>query len=333
MRNVWKLVAVAVLLVGVFAVGVNAQGQPPEPATDEPAAGTTIVHPIDGSLMVYVPSGYFIMGMDKDEAVKYSTLMGIEDYHKIAAEEWFPRRRVYVEGYFVDKYEVTHELWDKFVAATKFTSERPKGPGGDVMAKLRMYPVSPVLWAEAAKYANWAGRRLPTEIQWEKAARGTDGRWFPWGNEKPTKEHGVFPGDRENGQTISQQVGSRPKGVSPYGTHDMAGNLYEWTSEFMEPYPNNPEYERMLSYMGHQFGCLRGGSFYHALWAVNTSKRFGFRVDETYFHVGFRTVWEPPAGYFKSDAFEKAKAAVPAREAEIESLRKNDLPESPYWAR
>lgn len=326
-----------------LCVAAHCMGQlnakPPEPIAHEPAPGTTIVSPVDGSLMVYVPSGYFIMGMDKEEAVRYAKAFGHEDYHKIAVEEWFPQRRVYVEGYFIDKYEVTNELWDKFAKATSYKEDpasemsgRLKGPGGEIMAKMRMYPVSPVSWAEAATYANWAGKRLPTEAQWEKAARGTDGRWFPWGNDMPTKEHAVFPGDK-GGQTISQQVGSRPKGVSPYGAHDMAGNLYEWTSEFMEPYPNNPEYTRMLSYTGHQFGCLRGGSFYHADWAIGTAKRFGFKPKETYFHVGFRTVWEPPAGYFKSEQFKKDREALPAREAELEALRKNDIPESPYWAR
>ncbi|MCE9590526.1 MAG: formylglycine-generating enzyme family protein [Planctomycetes bacterium] len=332
MRNLWIVGVIAAAVLGFITAGADAQAQPPEPMPDEPALGTTIVHPGDGSLMVYVPSGYFIMGMDKEEVEKYGKAFNFEDYHKFAGQEWFPRRSVFVAGFFVDKYELTNELWDKYTAATKYVAKRPKGPGGEIMAKLRMYPVSPITWAEAAQYSNWAGKRLPTEAQWEKAARGTDGRWFPWGNELPTKEHGVFPGDKGN-HTISQMVGSRPKGVSPCGAMDMAGNLYEWTSEFMEPYPNNPEAASMLSYTGHANGCLRGGSFYHATWAVNCAKRFGFQPEETYFHVGFRAVWEPPAGYFTSEAFKKAKEAVAAREKELEALRKNDVPESPYWAR
>ena len=109
----------------------------------------------------------------------------------------------------------------------------------------------------------------------------------------------------------------------------MAGNVYEWTSQWHEPYPNAPERQRMLSYMGHQNGCLRGGSFYHARHAYVCAKRFGFRPEETYYHVGFRTVWEPPTDYFSTAAFAEAKAAVAAREAEIAALRAKGLQKPP----
>ena len=104
------------------------------------------------------------------------------------------------------------------------------------------------------------------------------------------------------------------------GCLDMAGNVYEWTSEWHEPYPNCPEAERLAAYMGHENGCLRGGSFYHARHAYVCAKRFGFRPDETYYHVGFRTVWRPPAGYFESPEYRAPRAAVADRKNEISAL-------------
>lgn len=290
----------------------------------EPAAGTAIVHPADGAVMVYVPAGFFTMGVDKPEAEKLAADLGYKDYHTIAAEEWFPRRKVYVEGFFIDKYEVTVGQWDAFVKATGYKSALPKTPEPGFAGAAELFPAASVTWAEAQRYANWARKSLPTERQWEKAARGTDGRLFPWGNELPTPDRGVFvdlSAEKKNQATRTEMVGSKPAGASPYGCLDMAGNVYEWTSEWFEPYPNNPEYERLLGHTGHQFGVLRGGSFYHADHAYCAAKRFGFKPDETYYHVGFRCVWTPPEGYFESAEFKAAAEKVKGREAELARLR------------
>lgn len=331
MRIILQLAAVCVLTMVSVGPGLS----------DEPPAGTEICHPVDGAIMVWVPAGDFIMGIDAAEAKKHAKSLGYDDYHKIAAEEWFPRRNEWCRGFFVDKYEVTNERWQKFEAspayeqyltlrkkaaadAKKKNAHLPYGPirarrpKEEKPGEFGLYPVARIYWQEAQMYANWARKRLPTEKQWEKAARGADGRIYPWGNEPPTPDRGVFPGIKP---AMTRMVGSYPKGASPYGCMDMSGNVYEWTSEWMEPYPNSPEAERMLSYMGHQFGCLRGGSFYHAMHALSAVKRFGFRAAETYYHVGFRTVWEPPEGYFKSRAFEQAGKAVEKRKKEIEKLR------------
>jgi hypothetical protein len=101
----------------------------------------------------------------------------------------------------------------------------------------------------------------------------------------------------------------------------MLGNQYEWTCETNNPYPGNPLAERMKDYGGTMI-VLRGGSWYHGWVGYYAAKRFGFRPDETYYHVGFRTVWEPPQGYFESADFRNAKAAVRHRAAEIAAMAK-----------
>lgn len=298
----------------------------------EPSPGTEIVHPVDRAIMVYVPAGHFVMGLDVPEAKKLAKSLGEADYHKFAMEEWFPARRVYVDGFFIDKHEVTNERWNQYVKATGYRPKLAKGPPEATAGKMDAYPAAQVTWTEAQQYANWARKRLPCEAQWEKAARGTDARWYPWGNQPPTKERGIFP-DEQGKPTWCEPVGSRPAGASPYGCLDMSGNMYEWTSQWMEPYPNNPEHERMLPHTGHKFGCLRGGSFYHAMHALSCPKRFGFEPHETYYHVGFRTVWEPPAGYFHSSEFSKAKQMVAQRQSEMEESRARGLPHAPRdWA-
>ena len=99
-----------------------------------------------------------------------------------------------------------------------------------------------------------------------------------------------------------------------------------WTSDWSEPYPTKPDLPRMRPYAGPQNGNLRGGSTYHGPVGFYASKRMGFPPAETHFHVGFRTVWEPPAGYFESEAFKKTQEAVPKRQAELEALRRQAPP-------
>jgi iron(II)-dependent oxidoreductase len=262
------------------------------------------------------------MGFDADDAKRLCDQLGVADYHKIAAEEWFPKRKVFVAGFFIDKYEATNTQWNRFAKASGYVARNKQTLDAAANEKLAIYPVISVRWDEAQKYVNWAGKALPYEAQWEKAARGTDGRIYPWGNEPLTEDRGVFTDLKTGKATKYAAVGTKPAGASPYGCMDMAGNVYEWTREWMEPYQNNPERERMLSYTGHTNGCLRGGSFYHGPHTYACAKRFGFPPEETHFHVGFRSVWEPPEGYFESEAFKKDRAAVAAAKAELEALRK-----------
>jgi formylglycine-generating enzyme required for sulfatase activity len=224
----------------------------------------------------------------------------------------------------VDIHEVTVERWRKFAASNL---ELVKGtPEYNLSDKPedQLRAAGAITWAQAQQYANWVGKSLPTEEQWEKAARGTDGRLYPWGNEKPGPDRLLMK--LEPKDLTPHIVGDYPSGASPYGALDMLGNEYEWTSDWSEPYPNNPELHRMMQYAGHQNGNLRGGSTYHGPVGFYAAKRMGFPPAETHFHVGFRTVWEPPAGYFESEAFKKAQVAVAKRQAELEALRRQAPP-------
>jgi iron(II)-dependent oxidoreductase len=192
--------------------------------------------------MAWVPSGYFTMGMDQDVADRVAKAFGARDWEEPWAWEWFPSRKVFVPGYFIDQCEVTRDQWEQYAAATgaKPVKGIAKGPQEPQHGDFGLYPATTIFWSEAQQYANWAGKQLPTDAQWEKAARGTDGRIFPWGNDMPTPELGVFVDIARKQTTMIQPVGSHPKGASPYGCLDMAGNVWEWTSSLYRPLPYRP---------------------------------------------------------------------------------------------
>ena len=250
--------------------------------------------------MVWVPAGEFIMGLDAKDARAQAAQLGYADYREFAAQESFPARRVWVTGFFIDKTEVTIERWKRFVDATAWKPGEGEPVttwnGAPLAPEVARLPIASVTWRAAQQYANWAAKQLPDEAMWEKAARGTDGRWYPWGNQKPDATRGALSLDRA--LSGPQPVGSFPLGASPYGCLDMAGNVYEWTSDWLEPYPNAPPETRdEAGVWGHRFAVARGGSFYHTRHTYRAAKRMGFAPDETYFHVGFRTVWVPPADF------------------------------------
>ncbi len=173
--------------------------------------------------MVYVPAGAFIMGSDPDV-----------DPMTDALDE-LPQHKVFLGAYFMDKYEVSNADYTKFVEATGHRNSifwnNPKFNHPD-------QPVVGVTWGDAAAYAEWVGKRLPTEAEWEKAARGTDGRIWPWGNEfDPTKcnfdDDGKFDGHLD-GFAMAAPVKSFEQGESPYGARNMVGNVAEWVADWFD---------------------------------------------------------------------------------------------------
>lgn len=274
-------------------------------------------------MMVYVPAGPFTMGIDEADSLIIAGDLGFTNAARLWAWEAFPKHTVDVPGFFIDQCEVTVKRWQQFVEETGHQSKSKETSRHFGKPDERLLPAGEMTWAEAKAYAAWAGKALPTEAQWEKAARGTDGRYYPWGNEPPTLDRGHFsdPKARQH-PPLYVKVGQYPTGASPCGALDMLGNQYEWTSERSAPYAGNPMGARMLEYAGptNDMVCLRGGSWYHGWVGYYAAKRFGFKSNETYYHVGFRTVWVPPETYFGSKDFRRARQAAEDRRSKKEPV-------------
>jgi serine/threonine-protein kinase len=167
--------------------------------------------------MVAVAGGAVQIGSDASDADEYSK----------------PAHTVSLKAFYIDKTEVTNAQYKEFLDKTGHPAPTD-WQGGTYPAGADQLPVVNVTWNDAAAYAKWAGKRLPTEAEWEAAARGTDGRVFPWGNNwNPS----AVNADQKSG--APKPVGSFSAGASPCGAEDMIGNVWEWTATDYEPYPNS----------------------------------------------------------------------------------------------
>ncbi len=272
------------------------------------ASSIALTAPTD-TTMALVPAGEFMMGTAQDDR---------------ASDDEHPLRLVYLGSFWIDRHEVTNRQYERFVretghrapananpSVTLWEQNRPPAGGDD-------HPVVNVSWTDANAYCRWAGKRLPTEAEWEKAARGTDGRVYPWGNEWDTtransasywagrtvefqdrrawkafwvegegariaKERGL------KGEVLTLPVGSFPEGASPYGLFDMAGNASEWVQDWYEPYyylkapPANPPGPD-----GVLLKVMRGGSWLKPAKSLRAADRdFGY-PDDRPSGAGFR---------------------------------------------
>lgn len=238
--------------------------------------------------MVPVPAGSFLMGSTRK-------------IDRMARRPEFPQRRVYLDAYEIDKYEVSALQFLRFVLATD-------GPplidwrydGGNFQETMAHHPVMHVTWFEADAYCRWAGKRLPTEAEWEKAARGVDGRLYPWGHQSAGLSRANF-GRRQ----LSGPVRDRPErlhlyppiigvdkydnSVSPYGLHQMAGNVAEWVGDWYDPryYRNAPERNPKGPDTGtHK--VFRGGGWIDSTPMVRTTQRNGTDPKARMNWLGFR---------------------------------------------
>ena len=173
-----------------------------------------VMPPHDTRTMVLVPAGEFLMGSSTEEADER------------------PERRIYLDAFFMDQNETTVGQYASFLEATSHNAPLEWSIMSRPMHQRR--PVVNVDWADADAYCTWAGKRLPTETEWEKAARGTDGRIYPWGNESPTTLHANLRKERWSNHYVLSTVGSYEAGKSPYGIYDMAGNVWEWVSDWYD---------------------------------------------------------------------------------------------------
>ena len=231
---------------------------------------------MDEAEVVLIPAGEFTMGHDKSG---YDTL---------------PVRRINLPAFYIDKYEVTNKRYKRFIDATNYKIPWSHEPDAATVKpylwvwQKRTYPegkgddpVVLVSWEDAKAFCAWAGKRIPTEAEWEKAARGAKGKPYPWGNDWGDSKTNTS----ESGRKQTAPVGTFKEDVSEYGVYDLAGNVSEWVEDYFAPYPGNPltRYEERNKYR-----VLRGGSWdyahsiangYHRQYALPHSQMtsFGFR--------------------------------------------------------
>jgi serine/threonine-protein kinase len=198
---------------------------------------------VPGSLdWVLIPAGEFLMGSSKDR-----------DRRTWGNEE--PLHSIVLPAFWISKTPVTNAEYERFVHATGHRVPI-HWAGGIIPSGKEHHPVVFVDWFDARAFCGWAGGRLPTEAEWEKAARGVDGKIYPWGDARPNRKlcnHNLFFGD-------TLEVGHHPDGASPYGVLDMAGNVWEWTASIPSPYPYNPQDGREAPENGG-YRILRGAAF------------------------------------------------------------------------
>ncbi len=235
--------------------------------------GSKQVSPKDGMTMMYVPAGNFLMG----------SLVGVGD------NDEHPQHTVHLDAYWIDQTEVTNGMYELCVNAgectepssnTSYTRSSYYGN-----ASFADYPVINVERDQALAYCQWAGRQLPTEAQWEKAARGTNGQTYPWGNNDPDVTSANYK--RNVGDTT--KVGSYLVGVSPFGALDMAGNVWEWVADWYAAgyYLSSPT-ENPTGPVAGQFLILRGGSYLDNERSLRSSNRLNYYPSTSSYNIGFR---------------------------------------------
>jgi formylglycine-generating enzyme required for sulfatase activity len=239
----------------------------------------------DQKKMVLIPAGEFIMGTNKvDTENKHQQIGTVKPLYV----DQRPERRVYLDAYYIDQYEVTNRQYKRFIDETLYPDLPSQWVGGQIPDGLEDHPVTDITWSEAWSYAAWAGKLLPTEAQWEKAARGTDGRLYPWGNEY---EKGMANVGVDGARKI-MPVGSFPKDVSAYQVYDMAGNVMEWTRDWYRAYPGSDYASKRF---GKIFKVLRGSGSQKAGHYFLDAYRYMFyrtevKADDWFENVGFRCV-------------------------------------------
>jgi eukaryotic-like serine/threonine-protein kinase len=274
--------------------------------TDVPSMGSTRISETDGMTLVFVPDGDFAMGSDSSSYTNEK-----------------PVHTVLLDSYWIDQTEVTNSMFEAFVAQTGYQTdaekagssrgydpdtgrteltqgadwEHPLGPDSS-LSDLGEHPVVHVSWNDARAYCEWAGRRLLTEAEWEKAARGTDGRTFPWGNDfdgtrlnSADVNLGAGRGNSsfDDGFQLTSPVGSYPQGASAYGALDMVGNAWEWVNDWADEayYQSSPSANPGGPASG-EYRILRGGSWHDPEDGNRAAYRGWAAPEDTDITLGFR---------------------------------------------
>ena len=243
---------------------------PSATSTQTRTPSLTQVSEKDGMVQVYVPAGEFEMGSNDGDS------------------DQKPVHTVYLDTYWIDQTEVTNAMYA--LCVEDGDCEKPISDYFDD-TNFTDHPVVNVSWYAAEDYCTWAGRELPTEAQWEKAARGTDGRIYPWGNAAPDCILANYSGC--TGNTL--EVGSLQAGASPFGVLDMAGNVCEWVADWYaaDYYSVSPKNNPTGPANGN-YRVLRGGSWFDYESFLRSADRLGIYPVYTYDSSGFRCVVSLP---------------------------------------
>ena len=239
--------------------------------------------------MIFIPEGSFTMGFEIDNDNEWGD-MDEEPVHQVT-----------LSSYWIDKYEITSSSFANFLNENKNEAHRFIEITPSVTVKfennvyqprkgLENYPVNRVSWFGADAYCKWKGKRLPTEAEWEKAARGTDQRIFPWGNEFPDNSRVTFRRNfSEKGFQVMEPVDGMKDGISPFGVHQMAGNVWEWVSDWFDS--SVYQDENRIDPKGPESGIskvLRGGNWYYKAYYMRTTYRFNEKPEIFKVWQGFR---------------------------------------------
>ncbi|MBI5529856.1 MAG: SUMF1/EgtB/PvdO family nonheme iron enzyme, partial [Deltaproteobacteria bacterium] len=233
-----------------------------------------------GGSMCDVPPGAFQMGCNS----------AVDNECEI---DEIPGHQVVVAEFKIDKYEVTVLDYVACVTAGECTAAGTGGGCNFGVAPRENTPTNCVDWNQAKAYCAWAGKRLPTEAEWEKAARGMDGRKYPWGNDPLDCNHAVHSANGCN-YPGTAPVGSKPAGVSPYGAEDMIGNVFEWVEDdWPSSYYTTPvDGSAWLDNPRASKRAMRGGGWYYSYTRdLRASERNGSDLTDTFFDIGFRCAW------------------------------------------
>jgi len=289
--------------------------------------------------MIFIPGSTFETGLDEEDIQELG--LEVDAEIKLFAAS-VPRHEVSVAPYYLGEFEITNAQWKVYLDASEQEPSADLVEGswtdGEIPAGKENYPVTYLSYTQVMDYCRWANVRLPTEHEWERAARGPDGMLYPWGNEysEPIpKELQRRPRDAQEAEELDkkrealrqgkdmcwsgearkrepQEVGTKPEGVSGFGVHDMAGNVWEWTQSPYSPYPGEKEIKiktkvgrgkaqkfRAAEYFNSSRRVIKGGAF--------DSEELALRADVRQF--------ADQGSYFLAIGFRIAKSAIPGTEA------------------
>jgi formylglycine-generating enzyme required for sulfatase activity len=272
--------------------------------------GSNLTRLVDGMVMVHVPEGEFSMGNDAGPINER------------------PLHDVSLTAFWIDQTEVTNAMFALFIETTGYQTkaekrgsawvfdgtgwseisgadwQHPQGPATNLTG-LEDHPVVNVSWYDAKAYCEWNGARLPSEAEWEKAARGVDGRTYPWGEQAPAGnllnfgDVNLYPDSVDpnlnDGYKFTAPVGSYPSGASPYGALDMAGNVWEWVNDwYQEMYYTKAPASDPVGPNSGEGRIFRGGSWNHNILDIRSSIRMWSKPSDAIDNVGFRCAISHP---------------------------------------